>query len=119
MSDEPVLYHGTRAGFRGKGGLVLPGMDVGRYNHPGLEYRSDWVYVTPDLELAWDYAEACQGRGKPKVLVVRPNGMLYHDDSTLAGGYEQVSFRCESAIVAGVLTVRTETEDATTTSRAD
>lgn len=105
MTLGGYLYHGTRAGFRGRGGLVLPGNVVGRHNHPGLEYRSDWVYLTPDLELAWDYAEAAKGRGKPKVLVVAPGGLLYHDDSTVNGA-EQVSFRCESAIVRRVLTER-------------
>lgn len=101
--SAPLLYHGTRAGFRGRGGLVLPGTDVGRHNHPGLEYRSDWVYLTPDLDLAWLYAEAASGRGRPKVLVVRPGSGLLNDDSTLAGDDEQVSFRCTHAYVDRVL----------------
>ena len=107
MSEQvALLYHGTRAGFRGRGGIVLPGVQVGRHNHPGLEYRSDWVYITPDLDLAWEYAEAAQGRGKPKVLVVLPGSGLLNDDSTIAGGVEQISFRCTHAIVQKVLTVR-------------
>lgn len=106
--DEPLLYHGTRAGFRGVGGLVLPGTEVGRHAHPGMEYRSDWVYVTPDLDLAWAYAYAARGRGKPKVLVVRPAGTLLNDDSTIGGGEEQVSFRCAYAFVARVLTTPPE-----------
>lgn len=100
--DEGLLYHGTRAGFRGGGGLLLPGDHVGRDNH-GLD-RSNWVYVTPDLHLAWAYAQAARGRGKPKVLVVRPGSMLLHDDTTIGGGEEQVAFRCTHAFVDRVLT---------------
>lgn len=103
--DEPLLYHGTRAGFRGSGGLVLPGEQVGRHNHVGLEHRSDWVYITPDLHLAWAYADVASGRGRPKVLVVRPGSGLLNDDSTI-GGDEQISFRCTHAHVVRVLTER-------------
>ena len=106
------LYHGTRAGFRGPGGLVLPGVQVRRHKHPGLEYRSDWVYLTPDLDLAWEYAEVAKGRGKAKVLVVAPWDMLFNDDSTIAGGVEQISFRCKGATVLRVLTVREEEVEA-------
>lgn len=98
MSD---LYHGTRAGFRGSGGLVLPGDLVGKDNH-GLK-RSDAVYLTPDLELAWDYARACKGRGRPRVLVVRPMSELEMDDSTV-GEEEQESYRCSGARVLRTLT---------------
>lgn len=99
-----TLYHGTRAPFRGRGGLVLPGNEVGRHCHPGLEYRSDWVYVTPDFELAVEYAHAAVGRGKPKVLVVRPGSDMYVDDSTV-NGEEQESYRVKYAIVERVIVV--------------
>lgn len=102
--EQALLYHGTRAPFRGRGGLVLPGDETGRHAHPGMEYRSDYVYVTPDLDLAWAYAIAATGRGKPRVLVVLPGSPLLHDDSTIAGGEEQVSFRCTHAYVQKILT---------------
>lgn len=95
------LYHGTRAPFRGKGGLLLPGDTCGRDNH-GLD-RSGVVYVTPDLDLAWDYARAARGRGKPRVLIVAPDGRLTVDDSTV-NGCEQEAYTCEAAIVLDVLT---------------
>jgi hypothetical protein len=92
---EP-LYHGTRRPF-GRGGLLVPGDDVGA-DHHGLG-RSGWVYVTPDFELAKEYARAAQGRGRAKVVQVRPWGEVYVDDSTIAGGEEQESYRCEAATV--------------------
>lgn len=98
-----TLYHGTRAGFRGKGGLVLPGAQLGKDNH-GLS-RSHKVYVTPDLELAWAYAEASKGKGAPKVLVVQPLSPLEVDDSTISGD-EQEAFCCDQARVEKVLTCR-------------
>jgi hypothetical protein len=100
-TQQAVLYHGTRAPFRGGGGLVLPGADVGRENH-NLG-RSDRVYVTPDLELAWLYAEASKGRGKPKVLIVEPRSPLEVDDSTI-GNEEQEAYSCAYAVVQKVLT---------------
>jgi hypothetical protein len=97
MTETERLYHGTRAGF-GAGGVLFPGATPGvdRDNH-GLG-RSEWVYVTPDLDLAKDYAEAASGRGRPKVLEVVPCGPLEVDDSTV-GGEAQEAYRCEWAWV--------------------
>ena len=96
----PVFYHGTRRGFR-SGGVLLPAALTGAPDNHGLG-RTAVVYVTPDLELAWDYAEAALGRGRPKVLVVRPLGPLAVDEST-CGGQEQASFACSWARVLRVL----------------
>jgi hypothetical protein len=101
MSDpSPQMYHGTRAGFRGKGGIVLPGEMFQKDNHH--LGRSSWVYVTPDIDLAWSFAEASDGKGRPRVLMVRPIGKLEVDASTVAGeNYEM--YRCDSALVTQVL----------------
>ena len=99
-SLDDVLYHGTRAGFRGKGGIVLPGELYKKDNH--RLGRSDWVYVTPDIDLAWSFAEASAGRGRPRVLIVRPLGDLEVDDSTV-GGEEFEMYRCKSARVLRTL----------------
>lgn len=97
MSDP--LYHGTRAPFRGSGGLVLPGARFGKDNH-NLK-RGEVVYVTPDLDLAKDYALACKGRGRAKVLEVMPHSPVEVDDSTV-GGDEQESYTCPAASVVRV-----------------
>ena len=97
--DHP-LYHGTRRGFRGPGGLVLPGDRFGTDNH-GLS-RSDVVYLTPDLDLAKDYAKAASGRGRAKVLEVMPHTPLMKDDSTV-NGEEQESYTCEWGRVVRVI----------------
>lgn len=100
-----LLYHGTRAAFSGSGGLLLPATQHGGpTNHEATNIgdRSAWVYVTPDLDLAWGYAYVAKGKGRPRVLVVTPAGDLYDDDSTV-GGAEQESYRCEAAHVTKVL----------------
>ena len=84
------MYHGTRAGFR-KGGYVIPGDELGKDNH-GLG-RSDAVYLTPNYDEAEEWALSSKGRGRPKVLFVRPGGPLTVDDSTV-GGEEHEGYRC-------------------------
>ena len=99
------LYHGTRAAFRGRGGLLLPAASHhGPTNHDAsrLDDRDEWVYVTPDLALAWAYARAAAGRNVPRVLVVRPAGRIEHDWSTV-NGEDVESYRCEYATVFAVL----------------
>ena len=80
--DDVRFYHGTRRPF-GPGGLLLPGEKFGADNH-GLG-RSEWVYVTTELDLAIEYAKAAQGRGRAKVVQVQPWGEMFVDDSTLPG----------------------------------
>ena len=75
---EPEIhwYHGTRAGF-GPGGYLMPGDQVGRSNFPDLAAAdSSMVYVTPNIEWAKIFALAATGRGKPKVLEVRPYDLV-------------------------------------------
>lgn len=93
--EQVRFYHGTRRPF-GPGGLLLPGEQAGADNH-GLG-RSDWVYVTTDLDLAIEYAKVAQGRGRAKVVEVAPWGEMFVDNSTV-GGQEQDSYRCEAAKV--------------------
>lgn len=89
-----TFYHGTRVPF-GPGGLVLPGDMFGIDNHE--LNRSDWVYVTADLELAKEYARCSKyKRARPKVFEVTPAGTIGIDDSTV-GDEEQDSYRCEAA----------------------
>lgn len=86
------LYHGTRAAFR-RGGYVLSGDLVGKDNH-GLG-RSDTVYLTPDRKMAAMWARAAKGRGKPKVVTVRPGGRLEVNDSTVGDEEEEhEGYRC-------------------------
>lgn len=99
MSEAPVFYHGTRTPFR-RGGLVVPGVEVGKENH-GLG-RSDRVYITRTIGLAQVYAEVATGRGRPRVVEVRPLGPVEVDDSTVMGA-EQDAWSCESAVVVAVL----------------
>jgi len=96
--EETGLFHGTRAPFT-QGGLVLPGETVGRENH-GLG-RSDVVYVTPEFDLAQEYARVATGRGRARVVEVRPCSPLRVDDSTVSGE-EQESYSCEAARVLRV-----------------
>lgn len=114
--DEPRWYHGTRRGFT-RGGVLIPRSQHGQ---PGttaplaLERQSptghdEWVYLTQDETLAWVYAWHAPGRGKPKVLVVRPCGEVEPDPEHSAA---MNAWRAEWARVTDVLTdpVLTETE---------
>lgn len=108
-TGTPTLYHGTRAGFRGRGGLLMPrarhgGRATGAPVNSGREPLPDaeqCVYLTEHVELAWAYAWAAPGRGKPKVLVVRPLGPIEPDPEH---SVEMAAWRCEAAIVEQVLT---------------
>lgn len=97
------LFHGTRAGFRGRGGLVLPARQTGRPVTEGgiREDEGEHVYVTPDWNLAAEFARRANGRGHPKVLTVLPAGPLEVDWATF-GGEEREAYRCEAAHVLAV-----------------
>jgi hypothetical protein len=81
-----TFYHGTRRGFT-RGGYVTPrtfhhGKGTTAPLMPGATPRADserYVYVTTSPELAWAYAYASVGRGRPKVLVVEPQGDVTPD----------------------------------------
>lgn len=86
MTDEPTFYHGTRRGFV-VGGFVTPRsfhggdgtfapMVEGKESPPDAHR---YVFATTDLHLAWAYAWAAPGRGKPKVLTIRPGGPVEPD----------------------------------------
>lgn len=101
------LYHGTRRPFK-KGGLLLP-RDVhggastsAPLNGPAEPSAESWVYVTESLNLAWAYAYAAPGRGKPRVLRVHPMGRIEPDHEHSA---EMCAWRCESAGVVAVYTI--------------
>lgn len=107
MSEEPPpLYHGTRSGFT-KGGLLLPrskhrGKGTTAPLKPGYSERADardFVYVTASVELAWVYAWHSQGRGRPRVLTVRPLSPVWQDPEH---SEDMEAYRCEAAFVLAV-----------------
>lgn len=108
--DAPVVwYHGTRRGF-GRGGWVFPrtfhgGAGTQAPLQPGKaspEDTAEHVYITTDEHLAWAYAYAAVGRGRPKVLVVEPHGPVEHDPEH---SRDMPAYRCRgTARVVEVLT---------------
>lgn len=107
-------FHGTRRGFT-RGGLLLPRSQHGKAAstaplQPGKEAvadAADWVYLTRNVDLAWAYAWAAPGRGRPKVLQVIPHGPLEPDDEHSP---QMDAWRCAWAKVANVHTHPTITE---------
>lgn len=108
MSDEePVFYHGTRRGFS-RGGYLMPRSfhkNDDQTSAPlkdGRERSSDsdrYVYITTSKIVAWVYAWEAPGRGRPKVLTVRPMAEVYRDPEH---GRDMNAYRCEIAKVIGV-----------------
>lgn len=106
QDDTPIWYHGTRRGFS-PGGWVFPrsshgGAGSSAPTTPGRESpaeAADFVYVTTDLTLAWAYAWAAPGRGKPKVLTVIPHGPTEPDPEHSS---RMDAWRCEFAKVTHV-----------------
>lgn len=102
----PTLYHGTRKPFS-KGGLVMPRTFHGSTGttaplKPGASPRPDserFVYVTPSLMLAWVYAWSATGRGRPRVLTVKPLSDVWADPEHSA---DMEAYRCEAALVEAV-----------------
>lgn len=105
--NEVTFYHGTRAGFQGRGGLLTPRVrHGGKSTHAplkeGYSEREDaakYVYLTTSLELAWVYAWHAPGRGNPKVLTVRPLAPVYRDPEH---SEDMQAYRTESAVVLSV-----------------
>lgn len=118
MSDQvpPPLYHGTRAGFRGRGGLLAPrtfhgGSGTAAPLTPGAVAPTDsrgYVYVTTSPLVAWIYAWHAPGRGRPRVLTVRP---LSEPEPDPEHSPTMEAYRCEAAIVESVDLVPAVTED--------
>jgi hypothetical protein len=100
--SAPPLYHGTRRPFQ-KGGLVLPAKVTGaKFTEGGVrEDEGEHVYVTPDWQLAATFARMANGRGRPRILTVKPLSKLEVDWATF-GGEEREAYRCEAAIVEKV-----------------
>lgn len=110
MSEPVVFYHGTRKGFS-KGGYLFPRSfhkGAGTYAplKPGFEPRKDaedYIYITTSETLAWVYAWHAPGRGRPKVLVVEPHGVIERDPEH---SIDMEAYRCDG--IAKVLSVDTE-----------
>lgn len=112
------LFHGTRRAFT-RGGILIP-----RHDHGGAEANAPtnpgavapvesagWVYVTERLDVVWAYAWAAPGRGKPKVLVVAPRGVVEPDPEHSPA---MAAWRCEWAKITQVL-VEPTVDEATAT----
>lgn len=108
--NAPVLFHGTRQAFS-RGGWLFPPAITGAPMRdsstltlpPGwVDDRDAYVYVTPDADLAWDYAETAPGRGRPRLLEVEPMSPLEPDVSTVNGELVE-AYRCTSARVTAVV----------------
>lgn len=106
---ETVAYwHGGTAG-RAVGEVLVPGLQVPGYGSvlAGItgskkrfrDYRPDYVYVTTDRDLAFDFAVRHLTLGLDSALYrVFPQGKPSHDPDYPVG----VSFRCRSANVLAV-----------------
>lgn len=103
--DPPTNYyfHGTRASLT-RGDVVLPRKEHGGPPTSGplipggqrLLASDDYVYITRRHKLAWAYAHASGGRGKPIVLIVEPQGTVEPDPEHSTHMH---AYRCKSAQV--------------------
>jgi hypothetical protein len=116
VSDEVVWFHGTRRGFT-RNGWLFPrafhgGVGTSAPLQPGRESPADsvgFIYITTDENLAWAYAYEAVGRGKPKVLVVEPQGEIEHDPEH---SHDMPAYRCNGmARVVDVFTDAPFTEE--------
>lgn len=100
-----VYWHGGAAG-RAIGDQLIPGTEV-----PGLsetfasispelfdQQRPDYVHITTDRNLAFDFAISCARTGPAVLYRVRPLGHLEHDPDYPRG----ISHRCKGALVLAV-----------------
>ena len=96
-------WHGTRRGFQ-KGGLILPPSFHGKGKANDLPDHTDddWVFITPDREIAEEFAyKAAVGKGRPRVLQVVPLHDVFNDWATY-GGEDGYLYRTASARVIAV-----------------
>lgn len=103
----PVIeyWHGGAAG-RGVGEKLVPGTEAPGYSHvvesmsPDEfdQQRPDFVHITKDRNLAFDYAVSFAKFGPASLYRVRPLGHLEHDPDYP----RDVSHRCLSALVIAV-----------------
>jgi hypothetical protein len=104
---ESVYWHGGAVG-RAIGDHLIPGTDVPGYSNIVTaifatgkfdELRPDYVYITTDRNLAFDYAISWAKFGPAAALYrVKPLGHLEHDPDYPRG----ISHRCRSAVVLAV-----------------
>lgn len=100
------FYHGTRRGFM-KGGLLMPRRFHGgagtqaplKVGATPLGDADQFVYVTTSKVLAWVYAWEAVGRGRPRVLTVRPLSEVWRDPEH---SRDMEAYRCEAATVVDV-----------------
>lgn len=62
--------------------------------------QGNFVYLTRDLDVAWHYAKAAAGRGKPRVLVLTPLSQPERDPEH---GPNTDAWRCQAATVSRVI----------------
>lgn len=106
-----TFYHGTRRGFT-KRGILVP---RSQHGGPGTSAPATrqyaralgMVHATEIEELAWVYAWHAPGRGRPKVLVLEPHGMMEPDPEHSP---EMKAWSIEWATVVDVLTEPLVTE---------
>lgn len=97
-------WHGGSAG-RAVGELLVPATDVPAYSQAIAEIpkelfnqqRPDYVHITTDRNLAFDYAISGAKYGPVALYRVKPLGHLERDPD-----YPAVSHRCRSAMVLSV-----------------
>lgn len=106
-AKAPVVeyWHGGASGREVEDQLV-PGTEAPGYSHvvasmtpeQFAEQRPDFVHITSDRNLAFDYAISFAKFGPAALYRVRPLGHLEHDPDYPRG----VSYRCRSALVLAV-----------------
>jgi hypothetical protein len=106
-AKAPVVeyWHGGASG-REVGDQLVPGTQVPGYSHvvasmtpeEFAEQRPDFVHITSDRNLAFDYAISFAKFGPAALYRLRPLGHLEHDPDYPRG----VSHRCRSALVLAV-----------------
>ena len=74
VSDDSVLYHGTRADLR-RGDMISPGYS----SNYGQRKPASWVYLTATLDAAVWGAELAAGDGRGRIYVVEPTGPIVDD----------------------------------------
>lgn len=107
LKSKPTVkyWHGGSAG-RLVGDQLIPGTEVPEYSRVVAEMspdvfnqqRPDYVHITTDRDMAYDYAISYAKYGPAALYEVKPLGHLEHDPDYPRG----VSHRCRSALVISV-----------------
>jgi len=86
-TETEALYHGTRRGVS-RGGWLTPPSFHGEERAnvlPGYPDADQYIFMTPDVEVAETFAYQAKGRGRPKVLTVVPTEPIERDLATWCG----------------------------------